>query len=95
VEDLIIKNVTPLRDTVVLIRHKIENIGKIILPDGNGGPRDYYRYEVAAVGPDVEHVAVGDFVVVSSRAPVSALTDNHSIQLCQESGILSKIEYNV
>lgn len=57
-----------LGKAVLCRKQPISKVGKIHIPEGKGGQR--VRLEVMAVGPDVEGVEPGNFVIVAPTAPM-------------------------
>lgn len=67
--------------------------GGIIIPENAKSSKlPFYKVQVLAVGPDVKHVKVGDFVILPSQVILTAKWDKNVAHYCSEDKILAVVE---
>lgn len=79
---------------LLLKKLPINKVGRVIIPEGKSGQR--CRLEVLQIGPEVEGISVGDFVIVSPVAQMVQFNlwqSDEIIIMDADTGVLAIADY--
>lgn len=74
----------PMRDYLIAREVKIQRVGMIEMPDESNVDK---RLEVIAVGPDVQRVQVGDYIIPNPQYTGSAVVEGKKYFIMQEDDV--------
>ena len=81
----------PRNDMVLIRMERVEQIGKVLMPEAS---IQGYRYRIAAIGPKVEGLKVGDVVICTGTVGVDigALPNDSKLYLTREQNVALVME---